>query len=94
MSRIAIIFVMPQGRAQGRAQESDWSEHALTALRLAGLRSGGARSAVVGFLDRQACCVSAHEIFEGVRPDRGGLGIASVYRVLATLVAVLWIARR
>lgn len=82
MLRLAIIFDVAQGLAQGR----EWSEHALTALRSAGLRSGGARSAVVGFLDRQACCVSAQEIFEGVRPDRGGLGIASVYRVLDTLV--------
>lgn len=86
MLRIAIIFVMTQALAQGLAQEREWSEHALEALRSAGLRSGGARAAVVGFLDRQACCVSAHEIFEGVRPDRGGLGIASVYRVLDTLV--------
>jgi len=76
--RIDIIFIV--------AQTIEWNEHALVALRSAGLRSGGARSAVVGFLDQQACCVSAHEIFEGVRPDRGGLGIASVYRVLDTLV--------
>ena len=69
------------------APGTEWSEHALAALRSAGLRSGGARSAVVGFLDQQACCVSAHEIFKGVRPDRGGLGIASVYRVLDTLTA-------
>ncbi len=62
-----------------------WSEHALDGLRAAGLRSGGARRAVVEFLGRQDCCVSAQEIHDGIRRDGGRVGIASVYRVLETL---------
>ena len=63
----------------------DWSEHALDGLRAAGLRSGGARRAVLEFLGRQECCVSAQEIHDGIRRDGGRVGIASVYRVLETL---------
>ena len=63
-----------------------WSNHALDDLRAAGFRSGGARRAVVGFLGRQGCCVSAQEIHEGVRAAGGRVGIASVYRVLETLL--------
>jgi Fur family ferric uptake transcriptional regulator len=64
---------------------TSWTDHALDALRAAGLRRGGARSAVVAFLGGQTCCVSAHEIHEGVRDAGGRVGIASVYRVLETL---------
>lgn len=74
---IAIIFSM--------TAETIWTAHALAALRSAGHRSGGARSAVVGYLDSQPCCVSAHQIFEGVRSSGRRVGIASVYRVLDTL---------
>jgi Fur family ferric uptake transcriptional regulator len=63
----------------------DWPTHALNGLRAAGLRSGGARRTVVEFLDRQDCCVSAQEVFEGVRSAGGRVGIASVYRALDTL---------
>ena len=62
-----------------------WSDHALAGLRNAGFRSGGARNAVVDHIGRQTCCVSAHEIHEGIRGDGGRVGIASVYRVLETL---------
>jgi Fur family ferric uptake transcriptional regulator len=62
-----------------------WDEHALTALRDAGFRSGGARRAVVDYLGRQPCCASAQEIHDGIVTDGGRVGIASVYRVLETL---------
>jgi Fur family ferric uptake transcriptional regulator len=65
---------------------SAWSSHALDDLRAAGFRSGGARRAVVDFLGRQRCCVSAQEIHDGVRADGRSVGIASVYRVLETLL--------
>jgi Fur family transcriptional regulator, ferric uptake regulator len=64
---------------------ASWSDHALAGLRDAGLRSGGARRAVVEHLGSQTCCESAQEIFEGVRASGRRIGIASVYRVLDTL---------
>ena len=57
-------------------------------LRAEGYRSGDARRAVVEHLGRQQCCLSAHEIYEGVRGDGRRVGIASVYRVLETLAGL------
>ena len=65
-----------------------WSTHAHEGLQQAGLRSGGARRAVVDFLDRQHCCLSVQEIFDGIRSEGGKAGIASVYRALDTLAAL------
>jgi Fur family transcriptional regulator, ferric uptake regulator len=62
-----------------------WAAHALDGLRAAGLRRGGARHAVVEHVGRQTCCLSAQEIFDGIRRDGGHVGIASVYRVLEQL---------
>lgn len=64
---------------------SSWLRHALEGLRRAGFRSGGARRAVVDFLDGQDCCLSAQEIFDGIRARGGKAGMASVYRALDTL---------
>jgi len=76
-------------RRRGRPAEwTAWEEHTLAALRRAGLRSGGARRAVVAHLARQECCVSAQEIFDGLRADGRRVGIASVYRALDTLGAL------
>jgi Fur family ferric uptake transcriptional regulator len=63
-----------------------WSETAQEALRAAGLRSGGARRAVVEYLGAQECCSSAQEIHEGVGRTGRSIGVASVYRVLDELV--------
>ncbi len=62
-----------------------WTESALTRLRAATGRSGGARRAVVEFLGRQECCLSAQEIHDGVRAEGPRIGIASVYRALEGL---------
>lgn len=62
-----------------------WSDHALGQLGEAGYRRGGAREAVVEFLSRQNCCLSAQEIHDGLRKGRRRVGIASVYRALETL---------
>lgn len=62
-----------------------WSEHAREELRRAGLRSGGAREAVVGYLSARDCCVSAQELHEGLRREGTRVGIASVYRALDQL---------
>ncbi len=64
---------------------STWTERTLAALRAAGYRSGGARTAVVELLGRQDCCLTAKEISDSLRTERRPVGIASVYRVLELL---------
>lgn len=59
-----------------------WSDTALARLREASGRSGGARSEVVAYLERQNCCLSAQEIYDGLRGDGVRIGVASVYRAL------------
>ena len=70
-----------------------WIEDALTALRAAGLRRGGARRAVVEFLAAQPCCRSAQEIHDGIRAEGGATGVASVYRALDTLAELRLVQR-
>lgn len=65
--------------------ESAWSDATLESLRRQGHRDGGARRAVIELLGRQQCCLTAHEIFDSVRRERGRIGIASVYRSLEQL---------
>ena len=62
-----------------------WVERALTRMRSASGRSGGARRVVVEFLGDQDCCVSAQEIHDAVRATGARVGIASVYRALEGL---------
>ena len=64
---------------------ASWTERSADVLRAAGYRAGGARAAVIGYLADQDCCLSAHEIFDGVRSERP-VGIASIYRTLDLLV--------
>jgi Fur family ferric uptake transcriptional regulator len=59
-----------------------WADVALERLRRESGRTGAARRVVVGFLERQECCVSAQEIHDTVRADGARVGIASVYRAL------------
>ena len=61
----------------------DWAIDATERLRAAGYRAGAARTSVIGFLDRQTCCVGAQEIHAALGAK---VGLASVYRVLDTLV--------
>ena len=65
--------------------QTGWEEHAREALRRAGARTGGARDAVVAYLAAQDCCLSAQELFDGLRTENRTVGIASVYRVLEQL---------
>jgi Fur family transcriptional regulator, ferric uptake regulator len=62
-----------------------WLDTTRQALRAAGLRAGGARSAVVELLADQRCCVSAQELHDQLEAGGRSVGIASVYRVLDTL---------
>ena len=80
--RIGIIYAM-----------TAWGDQALTALRAAGLRRGGARRAVVEFLERQDCCRSAQEIHDGIVAAGGAVGVASVYRTLDTLAELRLVQR-
>ncbi len=64
---------------------SSWTYRAIEELRAAGYRDGSARSTVIAYLARQDCCLSAQEIFDGVRVERP-VGIASIYRTLDLLV--------
>ena len=70
-----------------------WSDSALDALRGAGLRRGGARRAVVDFLETQDCCRSAQEIHDGIVATGGTVGVASVYRTLDTLTDLRLVQR-
>ncbi|HEX6753017.1 MAG TPA: Fur family transcriptional regulator [Solirubrobacterales bacterium] len=65
--------------------DSAWAEHALLALRQAGYRRGGARTAVVEALARHDCAVTAIELDDELRRRRPPVGRASVYRALEQL---------
>ena len=71
----------------------EWGKHVRATLEEAGYRSGGARDAVVGLLERQGCCLSAQEIHDRLRSARRGVGIASVYRALETLAELRLVKR-
>jgi len=64
----------------------DWTSQTLAELQRAGFRSGGARRAVIQLLGEQHCCLTAQEIFDRLRAEGRGVGIASAYRILDLLV--------
>ena len=69
-----------------KAPDSAWAEHALDTLQGAGLRRGGARTAVVEALARHDCAVTALELDDELRRrGRSRAGRASVYRALEQL---------
>ena len=70
-----------------------WSDQALDGFRTAGLRRGGARRAVVEYLEAQDCCRSAQEIHDGIAANGGAVGVASVYRALDTLADLRLVQR-
>lgn len=73
-------------RVTTAAERAAWARHADEAMRSAGLRSGGARQAVVDLLARQDCCLTAQEIRDALAAMPGATpGMASVYRALDTL---------
>src|SRR5687768_10092171 len=75
------------------AAVQSWREHTEAALRGAGFRAGGARTAVLDFLGGQDCCASAQEIHESLRGGGRSVGIASVYRVLDVLAELRLVQR-
>ena len=60
-----------------------WTDEAQARLRQAGFRAGQARTSVIEYLDAQSCCRGAGEIHAALGER---VGLASVYRVLDTLV--------
>lgn len=70
-----------------------WTDHATARLAAAGLRSGGARQAVVDLLGRQGCALSALEIESRLRRSRRTVGRASVYRALEELERLKLVTR-
>jgi Fur family transcriptional regulator, ferric uptake regulator len=67
------------------ATDTAWAEHALATLRDAGLRRGGARTAVVEALAHHDCAVTALDLDEELRSHKPPVGRASVYRALDQL---------
>lgn len=65
--------------------KNGWAEHALAALQDAGLRRGGARTAVVEALAGHSCAVTALELDDELRRRRPPVARASVYRALDQL---------
>jgi len=63
----------------------DWIEHAEAALRAAGHRSSGPRSAVLELIGHQECVLSAREIADELRDGGRRVGVATVYRTLELL---------
>ena len=63
-----------------------WIETTLDSLRTRGYRDGSARRAVIELLGRQDCCLTAQELFDGLRQESRTVGIATIYRTLDQLV--------
>jgi len=74
------------GKHVHSATRAVWAQHARDILKRRGYSRGGAREAVIDFLDRQQCATSAQDIYQALR--RGGdrpIAMASVYRSLEAL---------
>jgi len=67
------------------AAKTDWTEYALSRLRSAGYRRGGARTAVVEALARHDCAVTALDLDDELRRRKPAVGRASIYRALEQL---------
>jgi Fur family ferric uptake transcriptional regulator len=86
--RAAIIRSMT-ATSESRA----WAEATRNGLQEKGLRSGGARNAIVDLLAEQNCCLTAQEILDQLRTRERRVGIASVYRVLDLLTSEGYVQR-
>jgi Fur family ferric uptake transcriptional regulator len=65
---------------------SVWASDVQHRLRRAGYRNGAARAALVELLDTQTCCASAADLHDTLRQRGRNVGLASVYRVLDSLL--------
>ncbi len=64
---------------------SGWKQHAFATMAEAGLRRGGARTAVVEALAEHDCAVTALDLDDELSRRRPRVGRASVYRALEQL---------
>lgn len=64
---------------------SAWAQHVRDTLKRRGYSRGGAREAVIDYLDRQACATSAQDIYQALREHGRSIALASVYRSLEAL---------
>lgn len=62
-----------------------WADHAHATLRAAGLRRGGARTAVIEALAGHDCTVTALELDDELSRSEPRVGRASIYRALEQL---------
>ena len=65
-----------------------WGDHAREVLQRSGHHKGAAREQLIELLSRQDCALSAQEIEDALRSDKGGerpVGRASIYRALDLL---------
>jgi Fur family transcriptional regulator, ferric uptake regulator len=76
-----------------KREREDWVEHALSALRDAGFRRGGARRAVVELLGEEDCALTALEIETKLQRRNNAIGRASVYRALEQLESLRLVQR-
>jgi Fur family ferric uptake transcriptional regulator len=70
-----------------------WSDYAFGRLVAAGLRRGGARSAIVELLGLQTCALPVFEIEDALRKSERQAARASIYRVLDELVELGLVTR-
>ncbi len=77
----------------GAETASNWKEHAFATLAEAGLRRGGARTAVVEALAGHECAVTALDLDDELSRRRPRPGRASVYRALEQLEQLGLLAR-
>ncbi len=69
-------------------ERADWLERAHVALRDAGLRTGGAREAVLAVLAATGGGLTAQGVLDEAAARGNAVGLASAYRILADLERV------
>ena len=63
-------------RMEHETERQAWVDETVGRLLAKGLRNGGARRAVIELLGEQSCCLTAQEIFDGLRASGRRVGIA------------------
>jgi len=85
---------MSSARTQIPSPPADaWIARAEEALRDAGHRASGPRSAILELVGRQSCVLSAREIADELRRSGREVGVATVYRTLELLESLRLLQR-
>jgi Fur family ferric uptake transcriptional regulator len=93
MRTITVIGAMPAGAEIPTPPAADWIDRAEAALRAAGHRASGPRSAVLELIGNQECVLSAREIADELRAGGREVGVATVYRTLELLESMRLVQR-